>query len=119
MADFNTAPHVYESTFGDVGDVPDDAIDVFRLSPIQNDAFQLALEDWAIWLRWQSARHRGETTNATHPALPIDRKRHDELQPLLERLLTIDPNNFITAHADFRNNEYQLEVRWTVTQPVA
>ena len=119
VADFKGAPHFYESTFGDVGDAPDEADDIFQLSPITDDAFQLALEDWAIWLRWQAANQRGETSNETHPALPIDRPRHDELQPMLDRLLKIDPNDLVNAIAEFRNNDSQLEVRWTVVPPVA
>ena len=119
VANFNSEPHFYESTFGDIGDVPDDAVDIFHLSPITEDVFQLVIEDWAIWLRWQSAHHRGDTGSETHPALPVDRSRHDELQPLLDRVLKIDPGNLVKAHAEFRNNESQLEVRWIVVPPVA
>lgn len=127
IADFNRVPHIYESTFADIGDVPDDSIDVFRLSPIATDLFTLALEDWAIWLRWESAFHRGETPHDTHPALPIDRDRHTELEHLLSGQLVIDNDSFILAYAEFRVCNVPthsglgfrpLEVSWSPARPV-
>lgn len=90
--------------------------------PIDPETFDLALEDWAIWLRWSAAFHRGETTRETHPAMPEDRDRHEEPRRLLEGRLTIDPALASRASGEFR---YGLEpgpivfdqrpwtVRWT------
>jgi hypothetical protein len=98
IADFRGEPHIYESTFEDATGYTN----IYRLSPVTDSVFQLALEDWAIWLRWEAAFHRGETTQDTHPALPADRERHEELQRLLHGELTIDDNNFVRATAEFR-----------------
>ena len=114
VADFRGAPHVYESEFLDS---LNNYTELFRLSPIPDDLFQLALEDWDIWLRWDAARKRGETPQETHPALPIDRARHDELEKLLNVKLVIDPSNCVIATAEFRVVDAILEARWTVTAP--
>ncbi|TWU05788.1 hypothetical protein [Stieleria varia] len=116
VADFRGTPHVYESEFSDtLGNYTDS----FRLSPITDDLFQLALEDWAVWLRWNAAYKRGDTPHETHPALPDDRARHEELQRLLNGKLVIDPDNFVVATGEFRFTESLDQVRWSVAPPVA
>ena len=116
VADFCGAPHVYESEFSDT---LNNYTDSFRLSPISDDLFQLALEDWAIWLRWDSAFKHGETPHDTHPDLPVERDHHCELARLLDINLVIDSHNFLLATAEFRDLHSTLQVRWSVTPPVA
>ena len=116
VADFRGAPHVYESEFSDT---LNNYTDSFRLSPISDDLFQLALEDWAIWLRWDAAYKRRDTPQETHPALPAERDRYDELERLLNGRLVIDPTDFVLATAEFRNVQSELQVCWSVTPPVA
>jgi hypothetical protein len=111
VADFRCEPHVYESQFSDaINNYTDD----FHLSPISDAVFQLALEDWEIWLRWHAAFERGETDQETHPVLPEDRERHDEVEKQLAQSLMIDRDNFLVAKAEFRNVNSNLEVRWSV-----
>ena len=119
IADYLGQPHIYESLF-DNGE-----LDLFRLSPLDNELFQLALEDWEIWLRWEAAFHAGLTPHETHPALPADRVRHHELAPILKQRLVIDEMDFVTARGEFRvidhdksasHNRRSLEVKWTRTE---
>lgn len=58
--------------------------DTFLLMPIDQETFALALEDWAIWRRWETAFQLGKTTQETHPALLEDKSRHEELKRLLK-----------------------------------
>ena len=123
IADFLGVPHVYESTYADVADKPGVANDVFRLSSVAPEIFELALEDWAIWLRWETAFHRGELTpDDAHPALLVDRVRHEELKRLLSSQLVIAKHGWVLAHAEFRVRNapnhsglgfHPLEVAWT------
>ena len=120
IADYEGQPHLYESIFNDV----DGYTDIFQLSPVPPDLFALALEDWQIWLRWETAFHNGQTSRDTHPALPADRNRHDELEPILMDRLVIDASNCLSAHAEFRVRDVPewsgrgfrpLEVKWSPT----
>lgn len=123
IADFCGVPHVYESTYADVGDKPDETIDVFRLSPVTPEVFELALKDWAIGLRWETAFHRGELTpDDAHPALLADRVRHETLKRSLTGKLAVADDCCILAHAEFRVRNtpnpsglgcHPLEVAWT------
>ena len=65
IADYCGKPHIYESMFEDAPD----GSDAFLLQPIDDQTFRLAMEDWAIWCRWERARHSGQTTLATHPSV--------------------------------------------------
>ena len=78
VADFQGQPHYYEC----VWDTPSGNYSShYRLMPLDADTFRWALEDWAIWKRWSAALKAGQTTQDSHPSLPADRPRHEELQP--------------------------------------
>jgi hypothetical protein len=118
IAELDGVPHFYESEWADGEDLD---TDVFKLSPVPDDVLSLALEDWRIWRRWEAAFHRGETSGETHPALPEDRARHDELAALLAGRSRVNMNAAIRASATFRPrpdlNEsglgfHPLEVEW-------
>jgi hypothetical protein len=97
FADFDGSPHAYRSIFRD--DL-DDYDPEYRLWPVRVDDLALALEDWAIFERWQKAYYAGE--NPAWPALPADRARHAEIAPVIERVLDEVPADALRATAEFR-----------------
>jgi hypothetical protein len=118
IADFQGQPHVFESEWRDGEDM--DA-DTFLLVPVDAETVRLAREDWAIWRRWETAFHQGRAGLDTHPALPEDRPRHEELRRLLEGRLAVDPAGAVRKAAEFRGRRdpdwsgygfRPLEVRW-------
>jgi hypothetical protein len=52
IADFNGMPHLYQWQFDNA---KDDWADTLLLTPVDEETFRLALEDWAIWVRWEQA----------------------------------------------------------------
>ena len=74
----------------------------YYLTPIKEEILQLAIEDWQIWKRWDTAFHKGEVKIDTHPYLPEERKRGKELKEKLEKVLKIDKSNYIELDAEFR-----------------
>ncbi|MEO8702073.1 MAG: hypothetical protein ABI867_18665 [Kofleriaceae bacterium] len=119
IADFDGRPHLYSSPFEEHQDAYSD---LFELRAVDPETLALALEDWEIWLRWETAFHAGEVTTETHPALPADRQRHDELAPMLEARLAALPGPVVRARGEFRPQAGHadggrgrwLEVKWTV-----
>jgi hypothetical protein len=118
IAAYRGQPHLYESRFSDIGSESDDT---FLLSPVSPDTFALALEDWAIWLRWETAFREGRTCQETHPALPEDAARRSELEVELASRLTIDESIASCATANFRDRpgssteagaSPELDVEW-------
>lgn len=120
IADFDGRPHLYEARFEDaVG-----YTDTFELREIDAETLALALEDWAIWLRWDEAFHAGRTTVDTHPALPGDRVRYVEVAPMLDARLALLGGPIVVAFGTFRTRAGHadggrgrfLEVQWIPEQ---
>lgn len=119
VANFEGQPHLYDCIFDEA---KGNYSDSFLLMPIDTESFRLAVEDWAIWQRWELAYHTGKADLSTHPALPNERRRHDELQAILQNALVIDPKKSITRVGHFKpiGNEplprgvmRQLQVEWS------
>ena len=69
VADFQGKPH---HCCCQTGYEPYDEPSGYRLTPLDEEAFQLEIEDWAIWLRYYTACQEGRATAEMHPALPED-----------------------------------------------
>jgi hypothetical protein len=119
VADFNGQPHYYECQFDDV---QSNWSDIFLLKRIDSETFQLALEDWEIWEHWNVAREEGRVSLDTHPALPEERERHNEISIILQSKLKSEPEKDIKAKAAFEVVEPKrkgqsiadLQVKWSV-----
>ncbi len=73
----------------------------FLLTPLDSESFQLAMEDWEIWRRWEDAFHSGKADISTHPALPHEARRHAELKQTLDKSLVTDPQKAVTRIGQF------------------
>ena len=111
VASFEGQPHYYESRWDNE---LDDWSTYYLLTPLDATTFQLALEDWAIWERWEAAFKKGETTNDTHPALPEDQVRHKEIDQLLTGKLVVSPLSSFRARATFHYVGSKSFVEWSV-----
>jgi hypothetical protein len=98
IANYRGAPHFYDCIFDEA---KDEYSELFQLTTIDAETFQLAMEDWNIWRRWAFAFHAGETDASTHPALPQDANRHAELKRTLDRALVTDPLKAFTKVGRF------------------
>jgi hypothetical protein len=119
IASFRGVPHLYESRWNDL---EQGGGSLFHLAPLEDDIFPLALEDWRIWLRWEAAFYAGLATMETHPALPADRARYEQLTRLLGDALQIGERPFVAVHGEFLPAERgipaksclgAMKVRWT------
>lgn len=91
------------------------------MSPIEPDLLALVLEDGDIWNRWSDAFDPGEASKDTHPALPQDRPRHDDLQNLIGTRLKTDSANRRKLWVRFRSVRRGwngLEVEWLESEPI-
>jgi hypothetical protein len=98
VAEYRGVPDIYEADFDNNSD---EYGDTYFLSPIEQELLELVFEDWAIWLRWEAAHKRGEASVDTHPCLPSERMRHEELKRLIGDRLKIDPANRLYGKAEF------------------
>lgn len=98
IANFNGAPHLYNCIFSEQEDGYSNS---YRLTPISIQTFDLAMEDWAIWKRWEHAFCQGVATQESHSALPPDRARHEEIKAKLDKELCSDMKNCVVRKASF------------------
>jgi hypothetical protein len=116
--DYSGQPHYYECLFDELFGYTE----TYWLHPIDYETFRLALEDWEIWERWDGARKEGKVDLETHPALPEDRARHEEIAALLKQRLVVDPARDSKAEADFSAlrpedqsaSNVIMQVKWSV-----
>jgi hypothetical protein len=87
IADVDGVPNVYEAEFDHS---TEEYGDTFFVSPVDEGLLALVLEDWEIWLRWNSAFKRSEVTVESHPALSEDRQRHEALKVAIGDRLRVD-----------------------------
>jgi len=108
IADVDGVPHIYEAEFDHSAD---EYGDTFFVSAIDQDLFSIVLEDWGIWLRWQSTFKRGEASHESHPALPEDRERHEALKIAIGDRLKTDRARakYLRAYFGVENGETVVE----------
>src|SRR4051794_13023977 len=92
VALFEGVPHMYDAE-RDHGDT------AYVLRPIDEATLAIAVEAWAIWLRWEDAFHAGTAPEGSHPSLPEDRARHDELRVRYDAALAALPATGVRAIA--------------------
>ena len=123
VAHYGGVPHAYRSLFLDCErDADGNRLDdVFLLKRIDSRLFDLALEDWAIFLRWRAAFDAGDVDLSTHPALPKDKPRHDEIHDEVEAALQIEDDDpevqRVRARFDYRKGNWVTFVRWSPVPP--
>jgi hypothetical protein len=118
IANFQGKPHFYERIFDAASD---DYSDMYRLTPIDDRTFRLAMEAWEIWRRWEVAFHTGKTDMKSHPTLPENVARHEELKLVLDVALqsslsaiTQTGKFSVLGQSDQPPGELRnLQVRWT------
>ena len=120
LADYCGSPHYFECVLDyEKGGYTD----VFEIRPIGADLLQLALEQWAIYRRWEKMFHLGEVPLTTHPGHSGQSSRYDELEKEIEAQLQSLPGPSAKVTGEFRLVEGQpelpagclreVEVAWT------
>ena len=110
IAEWNGKPHYFENHWEESRD---DWSTIYFLKPLDEETFALAIEDWEMWLRWEKAFKEGQTTQETHPVLPDEKERHDELSQILAERLVINPESSIKAKAEFVYGQ-PAKVKWQI-----
>jgi hypothetical protein len=98
VANFGESPYFYKCLFDESHDSYSDS---FLLIPITKEAFEAALENWQIFLRWREAFDSGKTTRETHPALPEERRQYDNTQRILDEAIAAGRASAIQMNGEF------------------
>ena len=119
LANFHGIPHIYECIFDEQRNAYSDS---FHLMPVGPEILMAAMTNWKIFLRWRTAFDAGQTTIATHPALPEDKARYDATRRTLEQAIASAKPRAIRATGKFdilgestlpRDVHTRWQVKWT------
>jgi hypothetical protein len=102
VADYCGTLHYFRALFDEERD---EWSDVFILSPLDLDTYNLVIEQHQIWQRWQKAFATGAATIDSHPALPEETNRSKELAEIIERKTKIDPNTALRRKGSFEADD--------------
>jgi hypothetical protein len=115
VADFQDSPHFFVCVFDEA---QDDWSDLFQLSAIDPSLMPLIEERREIFLRWKRALLEKKTPIDTHPALPGERARYDEISKTIDPM-SANPKNPRMARASFRKINVDglgTEVEWQLVR---
>ena len=111
IADYRGKPHVYDCQFSQE---TEDYTNLFWLMEIDRELAALAEEQYAIFLRWSGEYRLGKIPAESHPALPAERARYDELTHRIGDRLKVQPERSIVRRGRFTGSiAGGLQVRWT------
>jgi hypothetical protein len=89
IATYKSQPHHY--LFLDEEAIDEDKwLELFELKPLDKATLELSMESWQIWIRWEEAFYGQKTTLDTHPALPEERQRYEEIDKILKTKLQMN-----------------------------
>src|ERR1700720_1400208 len=108
VANFHGLPHVYTCVFDNKND---EYSDLYVLTPIHQEAFKAALENWEIFLRWRAAFDGGKVSRETYPALPQDKTRYEETKRVFDEALVSQKGIAIRARGDFEVSQQSHALR--------
>jgi hypothetical protein len=124
IADYCGQPHHYRCEWNDA---KNDYANTFVLTPVDQETFNLAMEQWAIWRDWENAFHRGEVAQSTHSGLAKTKTRYTELEATLTARISSEPAPSKRARAVFQTPDQanlppgvirEEEAEWTVLESV-
>jgi len=120
VADIAGMPHRFISEFDEV---EDDYCDVFIVWPITEKNLELEIEQWRIFVAWNSRFESGQCGTDSHPAVGGIDPRWDEIESILEIDRKEIPDGARKARAKFIRlktaNRYGLDgpdykLQWSV-----
>jgi hypothetical protein len=98
VANFRGSPHFYDCIFDEEAD---SYSLVYVLTPIGEEAFEAAKENWEIVLRYCAAVNSGKVAPETLPALPEERTRHQETKQIIQESIASNHTRSVRAKGTF------------------
>jgi hypothetical protein len=102
VADINGIPHRFRSNFDEQ---LDEYLGTFLVWPIDDQALALEIEQWQIFIAWNTTYEAGEATTESHPGHGGISARWDELERLLKQSRTEVPAAALQATAEMHDVE--------------
>jgi hypothetical protein len=106
VADYMGTPHFYQ--FDKKEDIYPET---FLLKPIDTETFQLVVEQWAIWRKWELAFVRGEISHLSQTAVRSQDPKYSELNSKIKNKIDAISSEPVLVFAHFRVRSNQRELQ--------
>ena len=122
IANYKGVPHRFVSEFNDESGYTDS----FLIYPISENEFKLEVEQWKIFVEWNTKYEKGEVNTESHPGHGGISSRWDEIENTLKESRENIPENAIKQIPIFepieQENRYEENgpcycVIWQANQP--
>ncbi len=100
VADYNGIPHRFISKFDDTKGYSGS----FSLISISVEDFELEVEQWKIFVKWNDLYESGKASTESHPAHGGISQRWDEIEKILKDKRNEVPPDAIRVSATFEHN---------------
>lgn len=81
VAEINGVPHRFKSLFDEEAD---EYLDTFLVWPIENELLELEIEQWNLFVQWNSLYESGKLDVDSHPGYGGLNQRYDEIESYLK-----------------------------------
>ncbi|RUO38636.1 hypothetical protein CWE13_03040 [Aliidiomarina shirensis] len=102
VADVNGVPHRFKSLFDEE---EDEYLSTYLVWPIEDQYLELEIEQWNIFVKWNSMYESGTVGADSHPGHGGIDKRYDEIQSYLMASRDTLPPTAKRAKAKFEHND--------------
>jgi hypothetical protein len=112
LADIHGAPHRFKSLFDET---EDEYLSTFAVWPVRREVLELEIEQWCIFVDWNTRYESGEADTGSHPGHGGLHQRWDEIEALVKDSRTDVPSDALHAKAQLKSAD--REYRYEVTGP--
>jgi len=112
VADINGMPHRFNSLFDKA---EGEYLGTFIVWPVDKPTLDLEIEQWCIFVEWNTLYESGQANTDSHPGLGGLNARWDEIESLLKQSRSNVPASALRATAQM--NHIDREIRYAASGP--
>ncbi|MBO0593993.1 hypothetical protein I2486_21545 [Cellulophaga sp. E16_2] len=118
VADFQGKPHKFKLLFDEN---EDDYSTDYELQKISVKEFDLILQSWSLWIKWNNKDDKTKEEFDSHPVLPTDKEKREKIEAQLKGLTESNDSNKFKIKGYFNrlgSEHHDFEVHWKVNEDV-
>jgi uncharacterized protein involved in tellurium resistance len=112
VADFRGKPHKFKLLFDEN---EDDYSTDYELQKISTKEFDLILQSWSLWIKWNDKKNKTKEEFDSHPILPSDKEECEKIDAQLKKLAESNDSNKFKIKGFFNrfgSEHHDFEVKW-------
>ena len=116
VADYLGVPHKYKLLFDENNN---DYSAYYELKQISAKEFDLTLQSWSLWIKWNGKKHKTKEEFNSHPVLPNNRIEYEKIEDRLKKLSELNNSNKFRVKGVFNrlnSDHHNFKVHWKAVE---